>query len=275
MIGGGGDHRRKDDGDDDEGPDNSAEGGVGAGNDKAGGRRRRQGQGGNGCKGDAADKASEQRERDGHFTAGRHRPGQRRPAKYQQSANNGGGRRRGACDDNNDNDDDIHNNLIGIEDVDNTCPIHQPNRTISHTKGGRKRRRQRGRLRRVLENEGKGARGGGDNDDVNMTTMTTMIQPPCPPWWNRLWLLWPGTATLSAATNNDAISGGKASGGKNSIQQSTNVGGEGDDGDGRQLCERRGMEEAITSPPLLPAAVTAMSNDTGFCWRHWEQIWRG
>jgi hypothetical protein len=180
---------------------------------------------------------------------------------YQQSANNGGGRRRGACDD---NDDDNHNDLIGIEDVNNTCPAHQPNTTISHMKGGRKRWQQRGRLRRVLEDDCGVATGGGDNDNMNMTTTRTTIRPPCPSWRNRLWLLWPGAAMPSALANDGAIGGGKALGGKNSNQQSSNNGGEGDDGNGRQLCERRGMEEAIASPPLLPAAVTAMPNNPSF-----------
>ncbi len=79
------------------------------------------------------------------------------------------------CDDNDDNDDDNHNDLISIEDVDNTCPTHQPNTTISHTKGERKRWQRRGRLQRVLEDDSKGARGGGDDDDVNMTTTTTTV----------------------------------------------------------------------------------------------------
>jgi hypothetical protein len=127
----------------------------------------------------------------------------------------------------------------------------------------------------MLEDEGGGARGGGDDDDVNMMTTTTTLRPPCLPWRNRLWLLWLGTATPLAETNNGAIGGGKASDSENSNQQSTNDGGEGDDDDGQQLCERQGMEEVIASLPLLLAAVTAMSNDAGFCLRCWRRIWRG
>jgi hypothetical protein len=54
---------------------------------------------------------------------------------------------------------------------------------------------------------------------MNMMKTTTTVQPPRPPWKNRLWLLWPGAATPSAATNDGAIGGGKASGGENSNQQ--------------------------------------------------------
>ncbi len=72
---GGGDHRREDDGNDDEDPDDSTEGG-GASKENTGGRWRRQRRGGNDCKGDTAEEASKQRDWDGHFTAGRHRPRQ-------------------------------------------------------------------------------------------------------------------------------------------------------------------------------------------------------
>jgi hypothetical protein len=70
----------------------------------------------------------------------------------QQSTNIGGRRRRGACDEDDDNDNthNNHDDLIGNEDVNNMSGPSAQHNNQPH---------KRGRQQRVLEDDGRGARG--------------------------------------------------------------------------------------------------------------------